>query len=102
MYNPFHLHQCEKEKQRRPRRIIDNLMMLVGVIASLSSAPQLIKNWQIHDASGVSLITYFIALVSVAAWFLYGLYIKNRPLIYTSALSIVIISGVIWQILIYR
>lgn len=102
MYNPFHLHQCEKEKRRMPRRVIDNLMILVGVIASLSSAPQLVKNWQIHDASGVSLITYLIALGSVAVWFFYGLYIKNRPLIYTSAVSIVIISGVVWQILVYR
>lgn len=98
MYNPDNLHQCEKEKKKRSGNFIDNAMTGVGVVASLSSIPQVLKIWQTGDVSGISIITYIIALGAVVAWFLYGIHIKNRPLIITSFISTIILSIVVVQI----
>ena len=100
MYNPQHMHVCEKIKTSHAQKtVIDYLMTFVGVIASLSSIPQVIKIWQTQDVSGISLMTQILALVSVIAWFLYALYIRNMPLGITSAITTVVLSTVVIQIL---
>lgn len=102
MYNPHNLHECEIEKKRNPRKYVDTVMTVIGGIASVSSIPQVIKIWETGDVAGISLTTHFIALGAVIAWFLYGLYIKNKPLAITSGLSILILGTVIAQILSYQ
>jgi MtN3 and saliva related transmembrane protein len=101
MYNPANLHECEREKKVNRRKFVDGFMIFVGIIASLSSLPQVLKSWQTHDVAGISLTTYILALLSVVAWFLYGLFIKNRPLIYTTAVTILITGIVVIQIITY-
>lgn len=108
MYNPQNLHECEEEKLRIPahkkritRRVVDSAMTAVGLVASVSSVPQVIKIWQTGEVAGISLATYLIALGAVVAWFLYSLYIKNKPLLITSFVSTVVLSVVVVQILLY-
>ncbi|HUY62378.1 MAG TPA: PQ-loop domain-containing transporter [Candidatus Paceibacterota bacterium] len=102
MYNPHSLHECELEKARRPRTLIDALMTGIGGIASVSSVPQVIKIWQTHTVVGISLTTELIALIAVVCWFFYGLYIRNKPLWITSGLSTIVLGIVVLQILSYR
>ncbi|MDE2078924.1 MAG: hypothetical protein KGI73_00905 [Patescibacteria group bacterium] len=99
MYNPQNLHECEVEKKRNPRGVIDTLMTGIGGIASVSSVPQVVKIWETHTVAGISLTTELLALGAVVAWFLYGLYIKNKPLWITSGLSILVLGTVVIQIL---
>lgn len=99
MYNPQNLHQCEIEKKRNPRKIIDNVMVVIGIIASFSSVPQAIKIWETGNISGISLATQLLALAAVISWFFYGIYIKNKPLMITSGLSTIILTIVVLQIL---
>ena len=99
MYNPAHLDECEKEKKINRRKFIDVVMLSVGIMASLSSIPQVLKIYQTQDVAGISLITYLIALTSVVAWFAYGTYIKNKPLIYSTSIAMVINIIVIIQII---
>ena len=98
MYNPHNLNQCEIEKKRNPRGVIDSLMTGVGLVASISSVPQVIKIWETGDVAGISLLTQVIAFIAVFTWFFYGLYIKNKPLIITSFISTVILAVVVVQI----
>lgn len=101
MYNPQNLNECEKEKQRNPRKIIDNIMTGIGAVASVSSVPQIMKIWNTGNVADISLTTQLIALFSVISWFLYGLYIGNKPLAITSALSTITLGMVVVQIFIY-
>lgn len=100
-YNPQNLNQCEIEKVRNPRKFIDGIMTSVGLIAAVSSVPQVIKIWQSGDVSGISLLTQLIALTALITWFFYGVYIKNKPLIITSSISAVILTVVVIQIITY-
>ncbi|MDZ7726683.1 MAG: PQ-loop domain-containing transporter [Candidatus Campbellbacteria bacterium] len=101
MYNPQNLHECEVEKKRNPRRVVDTLMTGIGGVASVSSIPQVIKIWETGDVSGISLTTQMLALGAVVAWFFYGLYIQNKPLAITSALSTIVVGTVVVQIFFY-
>ncbi len=102
MYNPQNLHECEVEKKRNPRKVIDAIMTGIGGIASVSSIPQVIKIWQTGDVAGISLITQLLALGAVISWFFYGLYIKNKPLAITSGLTTLVVGTVVVQIFIYQ
>jgi len=98
MYNPQNLHECEVEKKRNPRALVDGFMTIIGSVASISSIPQVIKIWQTGDVSGISLVTQALSLGAVIVWFFYGLYIRNKPLAITSGLSMVILGIVVVQI----
>ncbi|PIR82588.1 hypothetical protein COU20_01330 [Candidatus Kaiserbacteria bacterium CG10_big_fil_rev_8_21_14_0_10_59_10] len=102
MYNPHNLHECEREKRRRRRKYIDGLMTAIGGVASVSSIPQVLKIWQTGDVAGISLITQLLALGAVISWFLYGLYIKNKPLAITSGLSLLVLGTVVVQIFVHQ
>ena len=101
MYNPANLSECEKEKKIKRRRIADGVMIGIGVMASFSSLPQVLKIFQTGSIEGISLLTQFLALFAVIAWFIYGSYIKNKPLIITTAVTILILGTVVVQMLIY-
>ena len=104
MYNPANLHECEKEfkdKKVDHRTWDDRIMLIVGSIASFSSLPQVIKIFQTREVADVSLTAYLIALGSVVAWFIYGVHIKNKPLIITTFISTLILSVVVIQIFVY-
>jgi len=104
MYNPAHLYECEKEKQKKKldhREWDDRIMLFVGSIAAFSSAPQVFKIFQTGSVEGISLSTQLIALGSVVAWFIYGVHIKNKPLAITTFITIVILLAVVIQIFIY-
>lgn len=101
MYNPQNVLQCEEEKQFNPRKYIDSLMTLIGGMASVSSVPQVLKIMQTGDVSGISVTTQVLALSAVIAWFLYGIYIKNKPLAITSGISTLVLGTVLVQLLIY-
>lgn len=73
----------------------------VGLIASVSSVPQVLKLYETQDPTGISLTTQLLAFGAVVAWFLYGIYIKNKPLAITSGLSTVVLGTVVVQILLY-
>ena len=77
-------------------------MTAIGGVASLSSMPQALKIWETGTVSGISLTTQLIALFAVCSWFLYGLYIHNKPLAITSGLSILVLVVVVIQIFIYQ
>ncbi len=100
MYNPQNLNECEKEKLKKRRNVVDALMIVVGLVASVSSIPQVVKIYQTGDVLGISLTTQVLALGAVIAWFLYSIYIRNKPLMITSGLTSIILSVVVIQILV--
>lgn len=102
MYNPQHLHAHEIEKKHTRRGLIDGVMTVIGGIASVSSIPQVLKIWETKTVAGISLTTELLALAAVIAWFVYGLYIKNKPLAITSGLSILVIGTVVIQMFVYQ
>ncbi len=72
------------------------LVEIVGFSASLLSVlnqfPQAIKVFSTKDTHSISLIMYCIVVVCISLWLLYGILLKNPPLIWANALSLIPIT----------
>lgn len=72
------------------------LVEIVGFSASLLSVlnqfPQAIKVFTTKDTHSISLIMYCIVVVCISLWLLYGILLKNPPLIWANALSLIPIT----------
>jgi len=66
---------------------------IVGYSASLLSIlnqfPQAIKVLTTKDTHSISLIMYCIVVVCISLWLVYGIMLKDAPLIWANALSLI-------------
>lgn len=65
----------------------------VGATASLLSIlnqfPQAIKVFRTKDTHSISLLMYCIVVVCISLWLVYGLMLKDGPLIWANAISLI-------------
>lgn len=69
---------------------------MVGFSASLLSIlnqfPQAIKVFTTKDTHSISLVMYCIVVVCITLWLVYGILLKDAPLIWANALSLIPIT----------
>ena len=63
-------------------RYFEILMLMMGIIGPLATAPQLIKLFYTHShhAQGLSLSSWIAYSLLALLWFIYGLVHKNVPI----------------------
>jgi MtN3 and saliva related transmembrane protein len=76
---------------------IDMLGMLAGTISAIVFLPQVVKTYRSKSAKDISVWMFSFATISVILWLIYGILIKNGPVIYTN--TCVLILSVIMLIL---
>jgi len=68
-------------------------LAIVGFLASLLSIlnqfPQAIKVFRTQDTQSLSLGMYCIVVVAISLWLVYGILLKDSPLIWANALSLI-------------
>lgn len=73
-----------------------NAIEIVGFSASLLSVlnqfPQAIKVFTTKDTHSISLLMYCIVVVCITLWLVYGILLKDAPLIWANALSLLPIT----------
>ena len=73
-----------------------NAIEIVGFSASLLSVlnqfPQAIKVFTTKDTHSISLVMYCIVVVCISLWLVYGILLKDAPLIWANALSLIPIT----------
>lgn len=73
-----------------------NAIEIVGFSASLLSIlnqfPQAIKVFTTKDTHSISLLMYCIVVVCISLWMVYGILLKDAPLIWANALSLIPIT----------
>lgn len=73
-----------------------NAIEIVGFSASLLSVlnqfPQAIKVYTTKDTHSISLLMYCIVVVCISLWLVYGILLKDAPLIWANALSLIPIT----------
>lgn len=66
---------------------------IVGFSAStlsiLNQFPQAIKVYRSKDTHSISLLMYCIVVVCISLWLVYGIMLKDAPLIFANALSLI-------------
>jgi MtN3 and saliva related transmembrane protein len=68
---------------------------------SLAFAPQFVKVWRSRSTEDISLGMFFVMVLGVMLWLLYGLFTGDAPLIASNAITIVLAGGILFMKLKY-
>ena len=71
------------------------LATIFGTIGGFSSLPQVYKIFKRKSAKDISIITYTLVLLGTITWLLYGIQLKDFPLIFSNSFGLICVSGVI-------
>lgn len=95
-------HEGHFDELPKGRRKFDAVMTWVASLAAISNLPQAIKIFQTRSAEDISLGAYGIAIVALLFWTPYGFYIKSKPIILGSSISLILSLAVVLQFFFYR
>jgi MtN3 and saliva related transmembrane protein len=74
-------------------------LLLLGLIAAscttLAFLPQFIKVWKTRSAHDISLAMYIVVCTGVLLWLIYGILIKDTPLIVANAVTFVLAGSIL-------
>ncbi len=82
--------------------ILSYLALMAGIAMSLASLPQAYKIYKNKNSKNVSILTYAIFLIGSVIWLIYGINIKNFPIIITYGFGSVSAFFVLIGIIRYR
>lgn len=83
------------------KQLIKRSVLAIAVIEPAMTLPQIYEIWFKHSASGVSAATWGLYIVAAFIWLMYGLQLKDKPLIISSTLWIITEAAVFVGTLIY-
>ncbi len=94
-----HTAKKAKKKDKYWKIWIDYAIYFFVFAGPLMTLPQVIKIWVEQDATGVSLLSWSSYLVAATFWLIYGIAHKEKPLIFSYIIWIVmeiaIVAGVV-------
>lgn len=77
-------------------------MYIVGIVGPLVSIPQLIEVYGRHNVQGISVSTWIGYTVLTALWLFYGIVHRERPIITTQCLWLMVNVAVVIGAILYR
>lgn len=72
------------------KRALDRVVLCVGVIGPIATAPQIYKIYAFQNAAGVSALSWGIWALLDIPWIIYGFVHRERPIILTYTLWLII------------
>ncbi|MBE8722996.1 SemiSWEET transporter [Sphingobacterium pedocola] len=76
--------------------------IIAGILTSISMVPQLIKVIKEKDVANISPIMITILLGGVSMWVVYGVLLKEWPIILSNAFSVLVNTTLLTYYLLYR
>lgn len=83
------------------KRIMDKAIFVVGAVGPVMTIPQLAKIWLEKNAVGVSALSWGAYLITAIFWLMYGIMHKEKPIIFTYSIWIVLEALIVVGTLIY-
>ena len=68
---------------------------IAAVCTTLAFVPQVVQSWRTRDLSGISLPMYTIFTIGVLLWLMYGILIRDWPVIIANAITAMLASVVL-------
>tara|TARA_Y100000310_G_C20212952_1_gene592197 strand:- start:233 stop:577 length:345 start_codon:yes stop_codon:yes gene_type:complete len=85
-----HLHGEKYPHKHKWKRFLDKAIYVVGIVGPLVAIPQILSIWVEKNAAGVSLTSWGAFLVMAVFWLMYGIMHKEKPIIVTYILWIIV------------
>ena len=67
---------------------VEILGLIAASCTTISFVPQVIKTYKMKSGAGISMGMYFLFLGGVMLWLIYGLLIKNWPIILSNIITL--------------
>ena len=108
MRNHIHPHIRKRSRFLEPYpartyglRVLDMVVYTVGILGPLFTLPQIAKIYLYQDAAGVSLISWAAFTVFDIPWIVYGYVHRERPIVITYILWLIVNAIVCVGVLLY-
>ena len=88
--------------KKHKKTLIGHLVLIVAIIAPIMTLPQIYNIWVNHLTEGVSVATWSLYVGSAFIWLMYGVQLKDKPLIISSTLWVIFESAVVIGVLLYQ
>lgn len=75
---------------------IDIIGYLAGFFILISIIPQIIKSWKTKSTKDLSLSRYLIYVSGVLLWLIYGIILKNGPMIIVNSINTILAISIIY------
>ena len=85
----------------RTIRFMDRAIYVVGVAGPIMTIPQVWEIWINKNAAGVSALTWGSYLILAFFWLFYGIIHKEKPIVFTNVLWIVLQTIIVIGVLMY-
>jgi MtN3 and saliva related transmembrane protein len=83
------------------QNIYEKYMFFIGIAGQMVFYLQAYEIFSAQKAENVSLTAFIFGLVSVSSWLIYGVIIKNRPLIVANSVAVIGALAVVVGIITY-
>ena len=71
------------------------LGLAAGAFTTLASLPQVLKAWKTKHTKDISFWMYLLLDTGVALWTIYGVIIKDAPIIIANVLTFILVSMIL-------
>lgn len=71
------------------------LGIMAGILCTFSFIPQVVKIFRTKNARDISLLTFSVFSLGVILWLIYGIAIKEWPIIIANAVSLILILAIV-------
>lgn len=76
--------------------ITNTIGLLAGIFTTGSLLPQLIKTVRTGNVKDISLLMYVFLTIGVFLWFIYGIMLKEFPIIIANGTSLILTASVLF------
>ncbi len=83
------------------KNLMDRLIYLAAIGTPIMTFPQILKIWVEKSAVSISIITWVAYLINAIIWLIYGIMHKEKPIIVTNVLWILMDIMIIIGTLVY-
>lgn len=95
-------HLPTKKSHGEVAKTMDHFMYFIALIAPIMTIPQLTQVWVDKSVHGISIWTWGAYAFVSALWLVYGAIHKEKPMMLTQALLLVLDSSIVVGVLITR
>ena len=78
------------------------LGLIAGALTTISFLPQVIKSWRTKQTRDISLPMFTVLSIGLLLWLIYGILIRNLPVIFTNAITLVLAFSILIAKLKYK
>lgn len=95
-------HSFYRPKKKKERKLLDELIYPIGLIAPIMTVPQLVDVWNKPANGSVSILTWGAYAFVSFFWIIYGLFHREKPIVLINCLLLVLNLLIVYGVLINK